>query len=257
MEAVKAKKALGQHFLADTNIAEKIAKSLITASADTTIIEVGPGMGALTKHLINIPHQRLLLYEVDRDSVAYLNEHFPALRDSIFGDDFLNVSLNEIPKPLAIIGNFPYNISGPLMFKALENRALIAEFTGMFQKEVAERITALPRTKAYGIPTVLLQAWFSCEYLFTVSEHVFIPPPKVKSAVIRLIPKQKDLPVTDYDYFAKVVKLAFNQRRKTMRNSLRSIVVPALLLDTIFNKRPEELSWKEFDDLCQRIRPIE
>lgn len=254
MEAVKAKKALGQHFLADANVAEKVAKSLITASAEMTIIEVGPGMGALTKHLLNIPHRRLLLYEVDRDSVAYLHEHFPDLSDSIIGDDFLKVSLDDIAKPFAIIGNFPYNISGPLMFKALENRELISEFTGMFQKEVAERITAIPRTKAYGIPTVLLQAWFTCEYLFTVSEHVFIPPPKVKSAVIRLIPKRQDLPVTDYAYFARVVKLAFNQRRKTMRNSLRSIVAPALLVDAIFNKRPEELTWKEFDELCIMIR---
>ncbi len=243
---VRAKKHLGQHFLKDQNIAKRIAESLIGDNYDA-VLEIGPGTGVLTQFLIP-RFEDLTVIELDRESVAYLNENFPSLKNKIIGGDFLKMPVPEIfPKPFAIVGNFPYNISTQIVFKTLENKELIPEFAGMFQKEVAERIVARPGSKTYGIMSVLVAAYYHAEYLFTVEPGVFNPPPKVQSGVIRLTRKENYQLDCSEKQLYMVVKLAFNQRRKTLRNALKSLNL-SLSEDKMYllGKRAEQLSLEDF-----------
>jgi 16S rRNA (adenine1518-N6/adenine1519-N6)-dimethyltransferase len=250
MQQIKAKKSLGQHFLTDKNIAGKIVSSL-QSPINQTILEIGPGTGALTQFLVKIPNDFFAI-EIDPESIQYLKEIFPE-RNFIIEGDFLKINLIQFKLPISIIGNFPYYISSQIFFRVLDFKDSIHEVVCMVQKEVAERIASPPGNKTYGILSVLLQSFFHIEYLFTVHEHCFSPPPKVKSAVIRLTRNErKELPC-DFNQFRQVIKQAFNQRRKTLRNSLRSI---CLTLDTspeIFDKRPEQLSVEEFIGLTMHI----
>lgn len=254
MEKVKAKKHLGQHFLKDESIAAAIADTLNLQGYDD-VLEIGPGMGVLTKYLLDKPVNTYVI-EIDTESVVYLDENYPKLKDRIVSKDFLKYNINEIfeGKQFAIIGNFPYNISTQIVFRALEYRNQIPEFAGMFQKEVAERICEKKGTKAYGILSVLVQAFYDAEYLFTVDENVFIPPPKVKSGVLRLRRKENfTLPCNERLFFT-VVKTAFQQRRKTLRNSLKTLnLSDNLREDSIFDLRPEQLNVEQFIALTQKI----
>lgn len=250
MQKVRAKKSLGQHFLTDKNIAEKIANSLFRNELEA-IVEVGPGMGVLTQFLVDvaIPFHAV---EIDNESVDYLKREFPE-KDFVISGDFLKMDLSEFARPLGIIGNFPYNISSQIFFKVLDFKDSVTQVVGMIQKEVAQRIASKHGNKTYGILSVLLQTYFDIEYLFTVHEHSFSPPPKVKSAVIRLKRNDRDILPCDEKLYLRVIKQSFNQRRKTLRNSLKNI---CLNLDTsaeIFNKRPEQLSVGEFISLTQSI----
>lgn len=252
--SVRAKKHLGQHFLTDENIARKIAGILSLEGYDR-VLEIGPGMGVLTKYLLERT-EGLSVIELDRESVDYLSNHFARLENRILQGDFLKLDLEQAfeGRQVAIIGNFPYNISSQILFRVIQFRHLVPEFGGMFQKEVARRITEGPGSKTYGILSVIAQAFYKAEYLFTVPPGVFSPPPKVDSGVIRLVRKEPfDLPV-DPDYFFKVVKTAFNQRRKTLRNSLKSLgISDKLSEDAIFARRPEQLSVEEFLELTQKL----
>ena len=244
---VKPKKALGQHFLTDLSIAEAIADTLASYKG-MPVREVGPGMGVLTRFLLDKGHD-LTVVELDPESVEYLQEHFPELRDRIVAKDFLKLDLAQLYEgPFCVIGNYPYNISSQIFFKILDYKDRIPCCSGMIQKEVAERMAAPPGSKTYGILSVLLQAWYDIEYLFTVPEHVFNPPPKVKSAVIRMTRNQVEQLGCNERLFKQIVKTAFNQRRKTMRNSLRSLVGKEceVLSDPIFDERPERLSVERF-----------
>jgi 16S rRNA (adenine1518-N6/adenine1519-N6)-dimethyltransferase len=251
---VRAKKYLGQHFLKDENIAEKIANTL-TEDGYKNVLEIGPGMGILTKYLLK-KNVTTSVIEIDRESVDYLKAHYLNLSDRIINDYFLKIDITNLFKgeQFAIIGNFPYNISSQIVFKAIEHRDRIPEFSGMFQKEVAKRIAEKPGNKTYGILSVLTQSFYDVEYLFTVPPTVFRPPPRVDSGVIRLIRKKNySLPV-DVPFFFKVVKTAFNQRRKTLRNSLKSFQLSDKLReDVIFAKRPEQLSVHQFIELTQSL----
>lgn len=250
MIPVRAKKHLGQHFLKDENIAKKIVDSL-TLKGYTKILEVGPGMGVLTKYLLQIPNTETTVIDIDTESITFLKEQFPALGTRIISADFLEYPFDKTyQEPFAIIGNFPYNISTQILFKVLEHRDLVPEVVGMFQKEVAERLAAKPGNKTYGIISVLIQAWYKIEYLFTVSEHVFSPPPKVKSGVIRVSRNTSHNLGCDEELFVKVVKTAFNQRRKTLRNSLRSMIKDdSILGHPFFTLRAERLSVQDFVEL--------
>lgn len=255
MRVVKPKKFLGQHFLKDLKVAQDIADTVDTFP-ELPILEVGPGMGVLTQFLVK--KERLVkVVEVDYESVAYLREAYPSLEDNIIEDDFLKMNLQRLfdGHPFALTGNYPYNISSQIFFKMLDNKDLIPCCTGMIQKEVAERIAAGPGSKTYGILSVLIQAWYRVEYLFTVSEHVFNPPPKVKSAVIRMTRNEVQDLGCDPKLFKQVVKTTFNQRRKTLRNSIKPILGKdcPLTEDALFNKRPEQLSVQEFIDLTNRV----
>ncbi len=244
--SVYPKKNLGQHFLTDLNIAQNIAGAL-TGVDYQNVLEVGPGMGVLTQYLLQTKHT-IHAIDVDNESVNYLNTNFPKLEPNLVFGDFLKCDLTkEFPSPLAIIGNFPYNISSQILFKTIENRNQIPEFVGMFQKEVAERICEPPGSKAYGILSVLTQSFYDTEYLFNVNRFVFDPPPKVASAVLRLRRKETiDLNCDERLYF-RVVKTAFQQRRKTLRNSLKTFSLPTNLKeDTIFGQRPEQLGVSDF-----------
>ncbi len=254
MEAVKAKKHLGQHFLKDESIAKAIADTL-NLEGYKDVLEIGPGMGVLTKYLLE-KQTNVYVIEIDGESVTYLDENYPKLKDKIISKDFLKYNINEIfeGKQFAIIGNFPYNISTQIVFKCLEMRSQVPEFAGMFQKEVAQRICEKKGTKAYGILSVLVQAFYEAEYLFTVDETVFIPPPKVKSGVLRLRRKEIfTLPCSEKLFFT-VVKTAFQQRRKTLRNSLKTLnLSDNLREDEVFNLRPEQLDYNQFIALTQKI----
>lgn len=244
---VKPKKSLGQHFLTDLSIAKAIADTLASYKG-MPVLEVGPGMGVLTRFLLDKGHD-LTVVELDPESVEYLQEHFPELRDRIVAKDFLKLDLAQLYEgPFCVIGNYPYNISSQIFFKILDYKDRIPCCSGMIQKEVAERMAAPPGSKTYGILSVLLQAWYDIEYLFTVPEHVFNPPPKVKSAVIRMTRNQVEQLGCNERLFKQIVKTAFNQRRKTMRNSLRSLVGKEceVLSDPIFDERPERLSVERF-----------
>ena len=253
MKNVKPKKNLGQHFLIDLNVAKAIADT-VDAYPDIPVLEVGPGMGVLTQYLTEKPRE-LRVVEIDRESVAYLHEHFPQLDGKVVGGDFLRMDLNALfeGRQFVLTGNYPYDISTQIFFKMLDNKDLIPCCTGMIQREVALRIASEPGTKAYGILSVLIQAWYSVEYLFTVDEHVFNPPPKVKSAVIKMRRNEITDLGCDEKLFVNIVKQAFNQRRKTMRNSLRAMLSPTIIDNEVFNKRPEQLSVKEFIDLTNLI----
>ena len=254
MEKVKAKKHLGQHFLIDESIAAAIAATLNFEGYEE-VLEIGPGMGVLTKYLLDKPITTYVI-EIDTESVTYLENNFSKLKGKIISKDFLKYDINETfeGKQFGIIGNFPYNISTQIVFRMLEYRNQIPEFSGMFQKEVAERICEKKGTKAYGILSVLVQAFYHADYLFTVDEHVFNPPPKVKSGVLRLRRKEDfSLPCGEKLFFT-VVKTAFQQRRKTLRNSLKTLnLSDNLREDTIFDLRPEQLNVQQFIELTQKI----
>jgi 16S rRNA (adenine1518-N6/adenine1519-N6)-dimethyltransferase len=251
---VKAKKHLGQHFLNDEVIAEKIADTL-TLNNYKTVLEIGPGMGVLTKYLLKKPITTYVI-EIDTESVAYLQSNYLNLASRIIEKDFLKYDLNQVLKgeTFAIIGNFPYNISTQIVFKTLEMREQIPEFSGMFQKEVAQRICSKEGSKVYGILSVLTQAFYDAEYLFTVPPSVFNPPPKVDSGVLRLTRKENYSLPCDEALFFKVVKTAFQQRRKTIRNSLKTLNLSENLReDSIFDKRPEQLNVQQFIELTKLI----
>lgn len=251
MTEVKAKKFLGQHFLTDERIAERIVDSLSTET--NHVLEIGPGMGVLTKYLIKKDELDFHVVEIDRESVAYLHDHYPTL-DVIEGD-FLQYDLTSLfHDTFSIIGNFPYNISSQILFKVFDNRDRVSEVVGMFQKEVAERVSAGPGSKTYGILSVLLSAFYNTEYLFTVNENVFNPPPKVKSAVIRL--RRNDVKSLECDekLFVQVVKAGFNQRRKTLRNALRQLNLPLdRISEETLAKRAEQLSVAQFIEITKTI----
>lgn len=251
---VRPKKSLGQHFLTDLSIAEKIAQTL-SSYKGMPILEVGPGMGVLTQYLLSEGHD-LTVVELDTESVAYLNKNFPMLAGRIVEGDFLQMDLaKQFGKNLCVIGNYPYNISSQIFFKVLDHKDMVPCCSGMIQKEVAERLAAKPGSKTYGILSVLMQAWYDVEYLFTVSEHVFNPPPKVKSAVIRMIRNDVTELGCNEQLFKRIVKTAFNQRRKTMRNSLKPLIEQGspILSQEIFNLRPEQISVAQFIELTNEI----
>ena len=255
MGLVKPKKFLGQHFLKDLSIAKDIADT-VDECPGLPILEVGPGMGVLTQFLME-KGREVKVVELDFESVAYLRENFPALEGNIIEDDFLKLKLEKLfdGRPFVLTGNYPYNISSQIFFKMLDYKDLIPCCTGMIQKEVAERIAAGPGSKTYGILSILIQAWYKVEYLFTVHEHVFNPPPKVKSAVIRMTRNETKELGCNERLFKLIVKTTFNQRRKTLRNSISSILEKGnpLRNDPVFNKRPEQLSVQEFIELTNRV----
>jgi 16S rRNA (adenine1518-N6/adenine1519-N6)-dimethyltransferase len=253
MTVVKAKKNLGQHFLTDKNIAGNIVGSL---SSDTpNILEIGPGMGVLTQILFQREQQTTIAMDIDRESVAYLKDQYPDKEGQVLEADFLRYDLHRLfgDEPFAVIGNFPYNISSQIFFKVLDYKHQIPEVVGMIQKEVAERLAAPPGSKTYGILSVLLQAYYQIDYLFTVHEHVFSPPPKVKSAVIRLTRNQVQNLGCDEIMFKKLVKTCFNQRRKMIRNTIKLLVSQDGFSHPYLTRRPEQLSVSEFVELTNAI----
>ena len=252
MYDVRPKKALGQHFLIDQNIAQRIVEQL---SPDVeSIIEVGAGTGILTQYMVQDVLDKFYVIEIDKESIAYLERHFPMLGSRLIQGDFLRADLSQYGRQnMAIIGNFPYNISSQIFFHVLKYKDQVVEVVGMVQKEMAERMAAKEGSKTYGILSVLMQAWYDIDYLFTVHENVFNPPPKVKSAVIKMRRNTVTNLGCDENLFVRVVKQAFNQRRKTLRNSLRSMLRPEIIEDEIFNKRPEQLSVQEFIALTNLI----
>ena len=270
MKSVRPKKQLGQHFLTDQEVAQKIANT-VDACPGLPILEVGPGMGVLTQYLL--PKGRpVKVVEIDTESVAYLKEHMPQLGEDILEDDFLRMPLDRIfgGNPFVLTGNYPYNISSQIFFRTLEYRDLIPCCTGMIQREVALRMAAAPGSRTYGILSVLLQAWYDIEYLFTVDEHVFCPPPKVKSAVIRLTRNDVTSLPCQEALFRRVVKTTFNQRRKTLRNNIRPLLTQIdteqtakgiqpkdhteWLAQPLFQKRPEQLSVQDFIQLTLSLQ---
>lgn len=253
MAFVKAKKSLGQHFLTDINIAQQIVDSL--SSNYTNVLEVGPGMGVLTQFLLQSEVYQTIAIDIDKDSVEYLKRKFSGNSEQIVHGDFLNSDLSKFfpDQMVAIIGNFPYNISTQILFKILLYKDIVPEVVGMFQKEVAMRIAAHPGSKTYGITSVLLQVYYDIEYLFTVDEHVFKPPPKVKSAVIRLTRNQVQKLDCDEELFVRVVKAGFNQRRKMLRNSIKQFIRDDRFSHPFLEKRPEQLSISEFVELTNSI----
>ncbi len=258
MNKVKPKKALGQHFLTDETIAARIAATLDDYKG-MPVLEVGPGMGVLTKYLLDYGHD-VTVVEIDEESVDYLNQNFPSLHGRILGDDFLKMDLAKVMgnRQFCVIGNYPYNISSQIFFKVLDYKDFIPCCSGMLQKEVAERLAAAPGSKVYGILSVLLQAWYDVEYLFTVNENVFNPPPKVKSGVIRM--KRNDVTQLGCDekLFRTIVKTTFGQRRKTLRNSIRGLLPPGCVLPDlpVWGQRPEQLSVQEFINLTNVVTAI-
>jgi len=250
--SIRPKKHLGQHFLKDDNIAGKIVASL--QSSDLPVLEIGPGMGVLTKFLLELENRECYFMDTDLESIAYLNETFPGHSERFIHADFLKYNLSPLfDGNFTIIGNFPYNISSQILFKVLDHRQQVSQVVGMIQKEVAERLAAGPGSKTYGILSVLLQAFYKIEYLFTVNESVFIPPPRVKSAVIRLTRNETEKLDCDEALFFKVVKTAFNQRRKTLRNSLKGFYIDYERSDLqhLAGKRAEQLGVAEFVQLTQ------
>ncbi len=256
---VRAKKHLGQHFLNDKSACRRIATELSQKAKVEKVLEVGPGMGALTEFLLEIDRIETHVIEVDGESVIYLNENFEQLQNRIYEMDFLSIDLSRLmgDKPFAVAGNFPYNISSQILFKVLDYRNNVPYVIGMFQKEVAERVAEKPGSKKYGIISVLLQAYYDIEYLFTIPPEVFTPPPKVDSGVISLTRNSVDKLPCDEIKFKQVVKMAFNQRRKTLRNSLKSLInetnIDTQLHQNLFSRRPETLSVDEFVQLTKML----
>ena len=257
MKSVKPKKNLGQHFLTDLNVAKRIADTVDTCP-NIPILEIGPGMGVLTQYLVE-KHRDVKAVEIDKESVAYLNEAFPILHDNIVGADFLQMNLEDIfsGKQFVLTGNYPYDISSQIFFKMLDNKNLIPCCTGMIQREVALRIAAQPGNKTYGILSVLIQAWYDVEYLFTVDEDVFNPPPKVKSAVIRMTRNNVSKLNCDEILFKRLVKTVFNQRRKMLRVSLRQMIPNKVHKNfyeqDVMTKRPEQLTIAQFVELTNMV----
>ena len=258
MKQVRPKKNLGQHFLTDLSIAKRIADTVDEPYADLPVLEVGPGMGVMTQYLVEKPRP-LKVVEIDRESVAYLNEHFPKLRENIVGADFLRMDLREVfdGQQFVLTGNYPYDISSQIFFKMLDNRDLIPCCTGMIQHEVAVRMAANPGNKQYGILSVLIQAWYNVEYLFTVEPSVFNPPPKVQSAVIRMTRNEVQHLGCDEQLFKRVVKTVFNQRRKMLRVSLKQLLpekaLSAIAQSPFATLRPEQLTIAQFVELTNAI----
>lgn len=252
-QPVKAKKHLGQHFLCDENIAKKIVDALTIIDKKNPLIEIGPGTGVLTKYLINEIDSFYAL-DIDTESVEYLKTQFPDKKEQIMYADFLETDLIKLcGNRFNVIGNFPYNISSQIMFRVLEYRNNVGTVVGMFQKEVAQRIAEKPGTKTYGILSVLLQAFYNIEYLFTVHENVFSPPPKVKSAVIRLTRNNVEKLACNEELFFKVIKTTFNQRRKTIRNSIKPLFAEKDITNYLFDKRPEQLTVNQFVELTKFV----
>ncbi|MGI6223296.1 MAG: 16S rRNA (adenine(1518)-N(6)/adenine(1519)-N(6))-dimethyltransferase RsmA [Prevotella sp.] len=259
MQKVRPKKNLGQHFLTDLNIAKRIADT-VDACPDIPILEIGPGMGVLTQYLVN-KGREVKAVEIDSESVAYLHENFPTLRDNIIGEDFLRMDLNQIfdGRQFVLTGNYPYDISSQIFFKMLDFKDLIPCCTGMIQREVAQRMAASPGSKTYGILSVMIQAWYNVEYLFTVDEGVFNPPPKVKSAVIRMTRNNVTDLGCDEKLFKRLVKTVFNQRRKMLRGSIRQMFdkdhqpEAEFFASDIMTRRPEQLSIEEFVHLTNEV----
>ena len=255
MKRVRPKKHLGQHFLTDLDVAHRIADT-VDACPVIPVLEVGPGMGVLTQYLV-AKERDLKVVEIDRESVAYLNEHFPRLRENIVGADFLRMDLGEVfgGRAFVLTGNYPYDISSQIFFKMLDNKDLIPCCTGMIQHEVAVRMAAKPGNKQYGILSVLIQAWYDVEYLFMVEPSVFNPPPKVQSAVIRMTRNAVTDLGCDEKLFKRIVKATFNQRRKMLRVSLRQICNPRpeFFDDPMMTRRPEQLSISEFIALTNKV----
>lgn len=256
MKTVTAKKRLGQHFLVDLTIARDIADT-VDICPGTPVLEVGPGMGVLTQFLLE-KQRELKVVEIDEESVAYLRHNLTALQEeNIIPDDFLKMHLDRVfnGEQFMLIGNYPYNISSQIFFKMLDYKEYIPFCSGMIQKEVGERLAAAPGSKAYGILSILIQLWYDVEYLFTVDENVFSPPPKVKSAVVRMKRNKREELECNESLFKKIVKGTFNQRRKKLRNSIQQIVGKnsTLLSDPILDKRPEQLSIEDFIDLTKRV----
>jgi 16S rRNA (adenine1518-N6/adenine1519-N6)-dimethyltransferase len=248
------KKSLGQHFLKDENVLHKIADAIGDMGTFKTVVEIGPGMGALTKYLVKNNPANFYVIELDDRWAAYLEQTFAVLKGKVIHQDFLKADLSFMEFPTHVVGNFPYNISSQIVFRIIDHRHVVQNMTGMFQKEVAKRIASKPGTKDYGVISVLTQAYYDCTYLFDVSPACFDPPPKVMSGIIHLKRKNTKSLNCNELLFKAIVKASFNQRRKTLRNSLREIVTDkALLTDEIFNKRPEQLSVEEFEMLAQKI----
>jgi len=260
MKQVRPKKNLGQHFLTDLNIAKRIADTVDEPFAELPVLEVGPGMGVMTQYLVEKPRP-LKGVEIDRESVQFLNEHFPRLRENILGGDFLRMDLREVfdGKPFVLTGNYPYDISSQIFFHMLDFKDLIPCCTGMIQHEVALRIASQPGSKQYGILSVMIQAWYDVEYLFTVEPGVFNPPPKVQSAVIRMTRNSVTNLGCDEQLFRRVVKAVFNQRRKMLRVSLRQLfngdhpASPSFFENPMMTRRPEQLSIPEFVSLTNLV----
>lgn len=253
MDYVKPKKSLGQHFLTDHNIAQKITGNL-DISTSSNVVELGPGKGILTKYLLQNEKINLRLVEIDEESISWLYHHYPSLENKIIKADFLKLDFKELfDEPFILIGNFPYNISSQIFFRVLENKDQIPEVICMIQKEVSERIASKPGSRVYGILSVLLQAFYEVETLFTVNEKVFEPPPKVKSAVIRFKRNNRKSLNCDTNLFFKVVKTAFNQRRKMLRNSLKTLLPDTTGYEKMLQRRPEQLSVDDFIELTRFI----
>lgn len=254
---VRAKKHLGQHFLTDKKIAERIVAGLADANDLKNVIEVGPGMGVLTDFLILNQKIHLKVVDIDVESIAFLENKYPSLKGKIISGDFLKLPLDtlfNVNDKLSIIGNFPYNISSQILFHALDYADVVDEIVGMFQKEVAERICSKPGTKEYGILSVMMQAYYNVDYMFTVAPGVFNPPPKVKSGVIKAQRRTDDVfQGVDEKIFKSIVKMAFNQRRKTLRNALRSMLNPTIINEPVFDLRAERLSVEDFVQLSKLI----
>lgn len=255
MQKVKPKKHLGQHFLTDQQLAQNIVDLLQLPVETCDVLEIGPGMGVLTQYLLLKENLNLKVIDIDAESIAYLKQNFPALQGKIIEADFLRTDLGGIfTRKLSVIGNFPYNISSQIFFKVLQHRHLVTEVVGMLQKEVAERLAAPPGSKVYGILSVLLQAYYTIKYEFTVPPHVFDPPPKVQSAVIRLERNNTDALACDEKKFFEVVKLSFGTRRKTLRNCLKPYKLPESVTHLpVFDKRAEQLSVADFVELTRMI----
>lgn len=256
--SVKAKKHLGQHFLTDKNTCQKIAQQYSRHQGCTRVLEIGPGMGAMTEFMLKEEDLDVTVMDVDTESIAYLHEHFPQLAGKIIEADFLRSDLIKLmgEEPFSVVGNFPYNISSQILFKCIDYKDQIPEIMGMFQKEVAERVAEKPGTKTYGILSVLLQAYYDIEYCFTVDEHVFNPPPKVKSGVIRCTRNAREKLPCDEKLFKQIVKMSFNQRRKTIRNSIKQLIKGKELDHPYLALRPEVLSVEQFIELTQLIEPL-
>jgi 16S rRNA (adenine1518-N6/adenine1519-N6)-dimethyltransferase len=246
------KKSLGQHFLVDENVSRSIVEHLRSRPFER-LVEIGPGGGALTRYLLEIPGIDFKCIEIDDEKVNFLKNHYPALRNRIIHEDILQAQ-PPFDLPFTVVGNFPYNISTQIVFKLLEWRAQVEAITGMFQKEVAERFASKEGSKVYGVTSVIIQAFFEVRYLFEVSETAFNPPPKVKSAVISFVPLQSPPAIKSENHLFRLVKTAFNQRRKTLRNAVKSLFEPDVLQDPLFDLRAEALSVRQFADLTFRMR---
>lgn len=255
---VKAKKHLGQHFLIDKNISQKIADQFSNHQNCHKVLEIGPGTGALTQYLLEKKENELWVIEVDKESIAYLHQNFPVLENHIIDADFLRINPEQIfgKEPFAVVGNFPYNISSQILFKCLDYRNQIPEVMGMFQKEVAERVAEKPGSKQYGIISVLLQTFYDIHYCFTVDENAFNPPPKVKSGVIRLTRNSREKLPCDEKLFIRIVKACFNQRRKMIRNTIKQFTEGKEFEHRFMTERPERLSVEDFIELTLAIETL-